>query len=103
MLATAVADLARASLVRLDAVTVRTDTTGPDPLPHVFVEAEATTDLVGLSGLLRGIEKGPLSLRLPRLSVSPQNTSAVAEATAILHIRFVVEGLALTRPEGRHQ
>jgi hypothetical protein len=103
MLATEVADLARGSLVRLDAVTVRADTTKGSTLPHVFVEGQATSDVVGLAALLRALEEGPLLLTVPKLTVIPQGLGAGRDSTEILNVRFVVEGLALVRPAAKHQ
>ena len=99
MLATAVADIARSSLVRIDAIQMRADSvrSGTLEMPRVRVEAQATGDVAGLAALLQGLEKGPLLLSIQRLSVRAAAVDAPANQTESLTIQFTVEGLALLR------
>lgn len=99
MLAAAVSDIARASLVRIDAIQLRADSARTDTLelPRVKVEAQATGDVAGLAALLHGLEKGPLLLSVQRLSVRTSAVDAPPDQTEALTIQFTVEGLALLR------
>jgi len=99
MLAAIVGDIARSSLVRLDAIATHIDTVGPGKLdmPRVRVEAQATGDIAGLAALLQGLEKGPTLLEIQRLSVHPAAVDGPANQIESLSIRFTVEGLALIR------
>lgn len=97
MLAGLVGEVARSSLVRLDAIEMRVDTARGRDLPRVRVEAQATADIAGLAALLQGLEKGPTLLAVRQLSVRPQALDAPANQIESLAIRFTVEGLALLR------
>jgi hypothetical protein len=96
-LAGIVAELARGSLVRLDAIEMKVDTSDRRRLPRISVEAQATADISGLSALLHRIERGPTLLAVRRLSVRAQAIEAAANQPETLALRFTVEGLALVR------
>jgi hypothetical protein len=92
------AELARASLVRLDAIEVRSDSAADRALSRIRVEAQATADIAGLAGLLRNLQAGPPLLAVRALSVRPQAIDAPADRPELLSIRFTIEGVALVRP-----
>jgi hypothetical protein len=96
-LAGMVAEMARASLVRIDAIEMKVDSTNKPHLPRVRVEAQATADIAGLSALLRRFEQGPALLALRRLSVRAPAIDAASNQPETLGLRFTVEGLALIR------
>jgi len=96
-LAALLADVARQSLVRLDAVDVRADTSKAHALPRVAVEVQATADIVGLSSLVHALERGPVLLAVRRLSVRPQSVDSPTDQVETLSIRLTVEGLALVQ------
>ena len=99
-LAALMAEMARQSLVRLEAVDIRVDTSEARPLPRVAVEVQATADITGLSLFLSGLEKGPTLLAVRRLVVRPQSIDGPADQLETLSIRLSVEGLAFVRPLG---
>lgn len=94
------AELARASLVRLDAVDIKVDTAGTRQLPLVTLEVQATADITGLSALLEALERGPALLAVRRLSVRSSSVEAAAAPTESLSVRLTVEGLGLVRVPG---
>jgi len=94
------AELGRQSLVRLEAVDIRVDTSRARPLPRVTVEVQATADIAGLSAFLYRLEKGPALLAVRRLAIRPQAVDGPADQLETLSIRLAVEGLALVRAPG---
>ena|SRR5436309_3522022 len=96
-LAGMIGEVARASLVRLDALEMRVDSSDRSHLPRVRVDAQATTDIAGLSALLRRLEHGPTLLAVRRLSVRAAAIDGAANQPETLALRFTVEGLALIR------
>lgn len=100
VLAAAVADLARLSSVRLDAVETRVDTSEQRQLPLVSLDAQATGDIVGLAALLHRLESGPTLLSVRRIQIRPQNIETPADQAETLAIRFTVQGPALVRKRG---
>ncbi len=94
-LAALIAEVARQSSVRLDAVEVHVDTSRTHLLPRVTVDAQATGDIVGLAALLRHLDQGPTLLAVRRLLVRPQATAGPPGQVETLTIRIAVEGLAL--------
>jgi hypothetical protein len=96
-LAVAVAEMARAALVRLDAVEMHVDTAKGVALPRVSIEAQATGDVTGLTSFVHSLEKGPLLLAVRRLAVRPQRIDSPPDQGEMLSIRFTVEGLGLVR------
>lgn len=99
MLAAIVGDIARSSLVRIDAIATSVDTTGPRELtmPRVRIEVQATGDVAGLAALLQGLEKGPTLLAVQRLSIQPAAVDGPANQVESLSIKLTVEGLVLVR------
>jgi hypothetical protein len=94
-----VGEIARASLVRIDAMELRIDSaTSRLDMPRVRLEAQATADVTGLAALLRDLEKGPTLLAVRSLSVRPQSLESPANQAEMLTIHFTVEGLALLTP-----
>lgn len=93
-------ELARQSLVRLDAVDIRVDSAGGRSLPRATVGVQATADITGLSAFLQGLEQGPALLAIRQLVVRPQATDGSADQVELLSIRLTVEGLALVRTPG---
>jgi hypothetical protein len=102
-LAAFIGELARQSLVRLEAVEMRVDSSKAHALPRVTVDLQATTDVAGLSSLLRGLEQGPTMLAVRNLAIRPQNADAPRDQVEVLSIRLTVEGLALVRQPGKGQ
>ncbi len=96
-LAGVVAEIARASLVRLDAIEMKVDSADPRRLARVRLDAQATADIAGLSSLLRRFEQGPTLLAVRRLSVRAPAVDGAANQPETLALRFTVEGLALVR------
>jgi type II secretion system (T2SS) protein M len=96
-LAGLVAEMARASLVRLDAIEMKVDSADRRRLPRVKIEAQATADVAGLAALLRRFEQGPTLLAVRRLSVRAPAVDGAANQPETLALRFTVEGLALVR------
>jgi hypothetical protein len=96
-LAGMIAEMARASLVRLDAIEMRVDSADRRRMPRVRVEAQATADIAGLAALLRRVERGPALLAVRRLSVRAQAIDGASNQPETLALRFTVEGLALVR------
>lgn len=94
-LAVALAEMARTSLVRLDAVEMHVDTAKGSALPRVSIEAQATGDVTGLASLIHSLEKGPLLLAVRRLTIRPQRIDSPPDQGEMLSIRFTVEGLGL--------
>lgn len=101
LLAGLVGEIARSSLVRLDAIEMHVDSARGSEMPRVRIEAQATADIAGLAALLHGLEKGPTLLAVRRLTVRPQALDAPANQIETLAIRFRVEALALLRPDGK--
>ena len=97
MLAAAVGEIARTSLVRIDALELHVDTTRAGELPRVRVDAQASGDIAGLAALLQGLERGPLLLAVRQVSVRPQAMDGPGNQVEMLAIHFSVEGLALQR------
>lgn len=95
MLAGLLAEAARASLLRLDAVETRVLTSDSTALPRVVVELRATGDVTGLAALLQKLEGGPTVLAIRRLSVRPESGEHPSSQPELLSIRLTVEGLAL--------
>lgn len=100
MLTAVIADVARRSLVRLDAMEVRVDTSDRKSLPRVSLDAQATADVRGLASLLYSLERGPTLLAVRRLVVQPANVQSPPDQIENLSIRLTVEGLALVRKRG---
>lgn len=96
-LAGIVAEMARSSLVRLDAIEMKVDSSDRQHQPRVRVEAQATADIAGLAALLRRFEQGPTLLAVRRLSVRTQAIDGASNQPETLALRFTVEGLALVR------
>lgn len=96
-LAGMVAEIARASLVRLDAIEMKVDSSDRQHLPRIRVDAQATADVAGLSALLRRFEQGPPLLAVRRLSVRTLAVDAAPNQAENLALRFTVEGLGLIR------
>jgi hypothetical protein len=92
------ADLARLSLVRLDAVDTRIDTSRTGALPRVWADVQAVGDIHGLAAFLERLERNATLLAVRRLSVRPQSAESPADQPELLTLRFSVEGLALVRP-----
>lgn len=99
-LAALLAEVARESLVRLEAVDIRVDTSKAHALPRVAVEVQATADIAGLSAFLYGLEKGPALLAVRRLVIRPQAVDGPADQLETLSIRLAVEGPALVQTPG---
>ena len=97
MLAVFVGDVARSSLVRVDAIELQVDTARRQDLPRIRAEVQATADVSGLAALLAHFERGPLLLSVERLSVRPQAVDSPGDQVESLAIRITVEGLALIR------
>jgi hypothetical protein len=97
MLAAVVGEVARSSLVRIDAIQLRTDSAPRLPMPRVRMEVQATGDIAGLAALLQGMEKGPVLMSVSRLSVRAATVDAPPAQIESLTIQFTVEGLALLR------
>ena len=95
MLAAILGESARASLVRIDAIEIHTDSVRGSEMPRVRVEAQAVGDVAGLAALLQRLERGAPLLAIRRLSVQSQAVDAPANQIESLSIRFTVEGLAL--------
>lgn len=93
-------ELARQSLVRLEAVDIRIDTTAARSLPRVAAEVHATADITGLSSFLAALERGPTLLAVHQLAIRPQTPDGPANQVELLSIHFRVEGLALVRAPG---
>jgi len=95
-LAALVGEIARSSLVRIDALELHVDsaTAGYD-MPRVRLDAQATADVAGLAALVRNLEKGPTLLAVRRLSVRPQSVESPANQVEALAIQFNLEGLVL--------
>jgi len=101
-LAGLVGEMARSSLVRLDAIELHVDSSGgPTAMPRVRLEAQATADITGLATLLRSLEKGPTLLAVRRVSIRPQSVESPSNQVETLAIHFTVEGLALLTPQTR--
>jgi hypothetical protein len=100
-LTAAVSEMARASLVRLDAVETRVDTSGHRDLPRVRLDAQATADVTGLAELLQRLEAGPTLLVVRRLTVRTFNPQADSTEVETLSVRLTVEGLAFVSEKGR--
>ncbi len=98
-----VGEIARSSLVRIDAMELHVDSASRElEMPRVRLEAQATADVAGLAALLRDIETGPTLLAVRSLSVRPQSVENPSSQVETLSIRFTVEGLALlTRVKGQ--
>jgi hypothetical protein len=99
-LAAYIGEAARSARVRLDAATMRSDSAGASVLSAVRVEAQATTDITGLTLLLRSLETGPMRTSLRQLVVRPLNIASPSDQPEMLTIRFTVEAPALIRVEG---
>jgi hypothetical protein len=99
MLASVVGEMARSSLVRIDAIELRADSAPATKLamPHVRAEVQATADIAGLAALLQTLERGPLLLSVRRLSVRAAAVDAPPNQVESLTIQLTVEGLALLR------
>ena len=96
MLTAIVGEIARSSLVRIDAMELHVDSArGGFDMPRVRLDAQATADIAGLAALVRSLEKGPTLLAVRRLSVRPQSIESPANQVESLTIQFTVEGLAL--------
>lgn len=99
-LAALLAELGRQTLVRLEAVDIRVDTSQARPLPRVTVEVQATADIAGVSAFLYGLEKGPALLAVRRLAIRPQTVDGPTDQLETLSVRLTVEGLALVQARG---
>lgn len=94
-LAALMAQIARSSLVRLEAVQVRYDSSRASALPRVSVAIQGATDITGLALLLQKVEKGPIALTIRRLRVRPQNIASPSAQVESLSVRLTVEALVL--------
>lgn len=99
-LAALIAEIARASSVRLEVVNSRADSSHAEALPRVTADIQATADVAGLAALLRSLESGPLLLAIKHLEVRPQNLAGPADQAEQLFIRLTVEALVLLRQNG---
>ena len=93
-------ELSRQTLVRLDAIDIRVDTSKARVLRRVTVEVQATADVAGLGSFVARLEKGPTLLAIRRLEVRAQNVDGPGDQVETLAIRLTVEGLALVRARG---
>jgi hypothetical protein len=94
------AELARQSLVRLDAVDIKVDTTRAQRLPLVTIDLQATADITGLSAFLHGLERGPTLIAVRQLSVRSPGAEAPPDEVETLAIHLTVEGVGLIGPRG---
>jgi hypothetical protein len=95
-LAALVGEIARSSLVRIDAMELHVDSaTAGNDMPRVRLDAQATADIAGLAAFVRGLEKGPALLAVRRLSVRPQSVESPPNQVESLTVQFTVEGLVL--------
>jgi hypothetical protein len=94
------AELARQSLVRLDAVDIKVDTTTAQRLPLVTIDLQATADITGLSAFLHGLERGPALIAVRQLSVRSAGAEAPPDEVEKLTIHLTAEGVGLIGPRG---
>jgi len=89
---------AHASLGPMD---VSVDTTTGRTFARISIHGSLTADVRSLTGFLSAVEAGPLLLRVSELRVAAADPVSPPERPEILHVSFVLEGLALNpRLEG---
>ncbi len=96
-LTAALAETARISSVRLDAVAGRVDSSTHRALSLVSVDAQATGDITGLASLLYRLERNSRFVAIRRLVIRPENVAGPSDQVETLGIRLTVQGLALVR------
>lgn len=99
-LAALVAELARGSLVRLDAVNLRIDTTQGGFMPRLSADLQATSDITGLSLFLEGLERGPTILAVRRVQVRASAGEVPPGQVEQLTVQLTVEALGLVLSPG---
>jgi hypothetical protein len=62
---------------------------------RVAVSAEATGDILGLTRLMRQLERGPAALAVRRISIAQPEPAAGDDRPEMLHVEMLVEGIAL--------
>lgn len=97
------AEMARESLVRLDAIEIKVDTTKTQALPQVTIELQATADVTGLSAFLHRLERGPALLAVRRLAVRSAGVEDSPDQLETLAVQLTVEGVGLIRTAGNAQ
>jgi hypothetical protein len=87
-------DLASDANVSLETVQPRIDSTAGRALRIVSARVSLTTDLPGLTDLLRLVERNRPALRIARLSVSAANAVSGDNQPDVLRVEMTIEGLA---------
>jgi hypothetical protein len=96
-LAGALSDMATASGVQLGTVQIGADTLHAGALTRVWVRADLTGDVRGITQLLSTVEQGPELLAVRELSITQPELAASVNRAESLRASMVIEGLALSR------